>query len=65
MIGEGRHIEDSPGRSERAAASPQQTDVASKVGTLPQTLYDEAKAQRWTVISMKNDWKQIFAGPAK
>ena len=36
----------------------------SKVGTFPQTLYDEAKAKGWTVISMKNDWKQIFAGPA-
>ena len=24
-------------------------------------LYDEAKAKGWTVISMKNDWKQIFA----
>jgi len=24
-------------------------------------LYDEAKAKGWTVIRMKNDWKQIFA----
>jgi hypothetical protein len=37
----------------------------SKVGTFPQTLYDEAKAKGWTVISIKNDWKQIFGGPAK
>ncbi len=37
----------------------------SKVGTFPQTLYDEAKAKGWTVISMKNDWKRIFTGPAK
>ena len=37
----------------------------SKVGTFPQTLYDEAKAKHWTVISMKNDWKQIFADAAK
>ena len=22
---------------------------------------DEAKAGRWHVVSMKNDWKQIFA----
>jgi hypothetical protein len=22
---------------------------------------EEAKAQEWTVISMKNDWKQVFA----
>ena len=32
----------------------------TKVGTFPQSLYDEAKAKGWTVISMKNDWKQIF-----
>ena len=32
----------------------------TKVGTLPQALYDEAKAKGWTVISMKNDWKRIF-----
>ena len=37
----------------------------SRVGTFPQTLYDEAKARGWTVISMKNDWKRIFAGAAK
>ena len=24
-------------------------------------LYDEAKTQGWIVISMKNDWKRIFA----
>ena len=24
-------------------------------------LYDEAKKKNWTVISMKNDWKRIFA----
>jgi hypothetical protein len=33
----------------------------SKVGTFPQTLYDEAQAKRWPVISMKKDWKRIFA----
>ncbi len=32
-----------------------------KVGTFPQTLYDQAKKQGWTVVSMKNDWKQVFA----
>jgi hypothetical protein len=35
------------------------------VGKFPQTLYDEAKARGWTVISMKNDWKRIFAGSAE
>ncbi|MGA8876724.1 MAG: hypothetical protein WB555_14405, partial [Candidatus Korobacteraceae bacterium] len=29
--------------------------------TITNNLYDEAKAKGWTVISMKNDWKQIFA----
>jgi hypothetical protein len=33
----------------------------TKVGTFPQALYDRAKKQGWTVISMKNDWKRIFA----
>jgi len=33
----------------------------TRVGKFTQALYDEAKAKGWTVISMKNDWKQIFA----
>src|SRR5262245_37304179 len=33
----------------------------TKVGTFTQALYDEAKKKSWTIISMKNDWKQIFA----
>jgi phosphoglycolate phosphatase-like HAD superfamily hydrolase len=33
----------------------------TKIGTFPQALYDEAKKQGWTVISMKDDWKKIFA----
>jgi phosphoglycolate phosphatase-like HAD superfamily hydrolase len=33
----------------------------SKVGTFTPALYDEAKKKDWTVISMKNDWKRIFA----
>ena len=33
----------------------------TKVGTFSQPLMDEAKARSWTVISMKNDWKRIFA----
>ena len=27
----------------------------------PPALYDEAKKNGWTVISMKSDWKRIFA----
>ncbi len=37
----------------------------SKIGTFPQALMDEAKQRGWTVISMKNDWKQIFQNEAK
>jgi phosphoglycolate phosphatase-like HAD superfamily hydrolase len=33
----------------------------SKVGTFTQALYDEAKKDNWTVISMKNDWNRIFS----
>ena len=33
----------------------------TKVGTFTQQLYDEAMKDSWTVISMKNDWKRIFA----
>ena len=42
------------------AYGPAQGLPDTKVGTFPQSLYDEAKAKGWTVISMKNDWKQIF-----
>ena len=33
----------------------------TKVGTFTQTLYEEVKNDGWFVISMKNDWKRIFA----
>ena len=33
----------------------------SKVGTFTDALMDEAKSKGWIVISMKNDWKRIFA----
>ncbi len=33
----------------------------SKVGTFPDVLMEEAKSKGWIVISMKNDWKRIFA----
>jgi hypothetical protein len=33
----------------------------SKVGTFTDALMGEAKKKNWTVISMKDDWKQIFA----
>ncbi|MFL6501682.1 MAG: HAD family hydrolase [Candidatus Udaeobacter sp.] len=43
------------------AYGPAQGLPDTKVGTFPQALYDKAKKEGWTVISMKNDWKKIFA----
>jgi hypothetical protein len=43
------------------AYGPAQGLPDTKVGTFTQALYDEARKGGWTVISMKNDWKQIFA----
>lgn len=43
------------------AYGPAQGLPDSKVGTFTQALYDEAKKSGWTVISMKNDWKNIFS----
>ena len=43
------------------AYGPAQGLPDTKVGAFPQPLYDEAKRRGWTVISMKNDWKRIFA----
>jgi phosphoserine phosphatase len=31
-----------------------------KLGAFTQALYDQAQKSGWTVVSMKNDWKQIF-----
>jgi haloacid dehalogenase-like hydrolase len=31
-----------------------------KLGAFPQALYDQAKQQGWTVVSMKDDWKRVF-----
>jgi len=33
----------------------------TKVGAFTQELYDEAKRNGWIVISMKSDWKRMFA----
>jgi len=42
------------------AYGPAQGLPDTKVGTFTQALYDEAKKNSGTVISMKNDWKLIF-----
>jgi hypothetical protein len=33
----------------------------SRIGTFPQALADEAARRGWQVISMKRDWKRVFA----
>jgi phosphoglycolate phosphatase-like HAD superfamily hydrolase len=43
------------------AYGPAQGLPATKVGTFTQKLYDQAKKQGWTIVSMKDDWKKIFA----
>jgi len=32
-----------------------------KLGAFTQALYEQTKKDGWTVVSMKNDWKQVFA----
>ncbi|MGH7058892.1 MAG: HAD family hydrolase, partial [Stellaceae bacterium] len=52
--------------SEREYAyGPAQDLPDTKVGTFSQRLYDEARKRGWVVISMKTDWKQIFAFDGK
>jgi hypothetical protein len=42
------------------AYGPAQGLADTKVGTFTQALYDEAKQKGWVVISMKNDWNEVF-----
>jgi phosphoglycolate phosphatase-like HAD superfamily hydrolase len=42
------------------AYGPAQGLPDSKVGTFTQALYNQAKVNGWTVISMKNDWKRVI-----
>ena len=43
------------------AYGPAQGLPDSKVGTFTQALYDQAKKDGWTIISIRNDWQRIFA----
>jgi phosphoglycolate phosphatase-like HAD superfamily hydrolase len=43
------------------AYGPAQGLPDTRVGTFTPALYDEAKKNGWTAISMKTDWKRIFA----
>jgi hypothetical protein len=40
---------------------PSRSTLDTTVGTLSQAMYDMAKKQDRMIISMKNDWKRIFA----
>lgn len=43
------------------AYGPAQGLPDTKVGTFPPALYAEATKQHWIVVSMKHDWKRVFA----
>jgi hypothetical protein len=43
------------------AYGPAQGLPDTKIGAFTPALYEEAKKYGWTLISMKNDWKRIFA----
>jgi phosphoglycolate phosphatase-like HAD superfamily hydrolase len=43
------------------AYGPAQGLPDSKVGTFTPALYEEARTKGWTVISMRKDWKRVFA----
>lgn len=38
-------------------------DTKSKVGTFSESLMKKAQTNNWQIISMKNNWKTIFANP--
>ena len=42
------------------AYGPAQGLPETRVGAFTQALYDEARTRGWTVISMKEDWREIF-----
>jgi phosphoserine phosphatase len=43
------------------AYGPAQGLPDTRVGAFTQALYDEAKAKGWTVVSMKDDWNEVFS----
>jgi phosphoglycolate phosphatase-like HAD superfamily hydrolase len=43
------------------AYGPAQRLPATRVGTFTEDLYDEARAKGWPVISMRRDWRRVFA----
>ena len=43
------------------AYGPAQGLPGTKIGAFTQALYDEAKQDGWMIISIKSDWKRVFA----
>lgn len=43
------------------AYGPAQGLPDTKIGPFTPALYAEARTKNWTIISMKNDWKNIFS----
>lgn len=48
-------------RTRDYACGPAQGLPDTNVDTFAQALYDDAKKKGWVVISMKSDWKRVFA----
>jgi phosphoglycolate phosphatase-like HAD superfamily hydrolase len=46
------------------AYGPAQGLPNAQLGAFTQALYDQSKKDGWTVVSMKDDWKAVFAFPA-
>ena len=42
------------------AYGPAQGLPKPQLGAFTQALYEQAKRDGWTVVSMKNDWQQVF-----
>jgi hypothetical protein len=43
------------------AYGPAQGLPDTRIGTFTQDLLDQARKEGWVVVSMKDDWKRIFA----
>lgn len=47
------------------AYGPGSVQADTKIGAFTEALADTAKAKGWVVVSMKNDWKRVFAFESK
>jgi hypothetical protein len=49
-----------PDATREYAYRPAEGLADTKVGNFTHGLFDKAKKDGWTIVSMKNDWKKIF-----